>query len=63
MRGTFQNAGMPISIAILFPLTIVGLTSRVPHAMCAGLTANGVPAATGKYIHRDASVVAQGRAS
>lgn len=43
MRGTFQNAGMPISIAIFFSLMIVGLTSRVPHAMLAGLTANGVP--------------------
>jgi len=46
MRGTFQNAGMPISIAVFFSLMIVGLTSRVPHAMLAGLTANGVPAAT-----------------
>ena len=46
MRATFQNAGMPISIAIFFSLMIIGLTSRVPHAMLAGLTANGVPAAT-----------------
>ena len=46
MRGTFQNAGMPISIAIFFSLMIIGLTSRVPHAMFAGLTANGVPATT-----------------
>jgi len=46
MRGTFQNAGMPLSIAIFFSLMIVGLTSRVPHAMLAGLTANGVPVAT-----------------
>jgi len=46
MRGTFQNAGMPISIAIFFSLMIIGLTSRVPHTMFAGLTANGVPAAT-----------------
>jgi MFS family permease len=46
MRGTFQNAGMPISIAIFFSLMIIGLTSQVPHAMLAGLTANGVPHAT-----------------
>jgi MFS family permease len=45
MRGTFQNAGMPISIAIFFSLMIIGLTSRVPHSMYAGLTANGVPPA------------------
>ena len=46
MRATFQNAGMPISIAIFFSLMIIGLTSRVPHAMFTGLTANGVPPAT-----------------
>ena len=46
MRGTFQNAGMPISIAIFFSLMIIGLASRVPHTMLAGLTANGVPTVT-----------------
>ena len=46
MRATFQNAGMPISIAIFFSLMIIGLSSRVPHTMFAGLTANGVPTAT-----------------
>jgi len=46
MRSTFQNTGMPISIAIFFSLMIVGLTSQVPHAMLAGLAANGVPHAT-----------------
>ncbi len=46
MRATFQNAGMPISIAIFFSLMIIGLTSEVPHAMLTGLTANGVPHAT-----------------
>jgi MFS family permease len=46
MRATFQNAGMPISIAIFFSLMIIGLTSQVPHAMFTGLTANGVPQAT-----------------
>ena len=46
MRATFQNAGMPISIAIFFSLMIVGLSSRVPHTMFMGLTANGVPTAT-----------------
>jgi len=46
MRATFQNAGMPISIAIFFTLMIVGLASEVPHALLAGLSANGVPAGT-----------------
>ena len=45
MRVTFQNTGMPISIAIFFSLMIVGLTSRVPGALLQGLMANGVPAA------------------
>ena len=46
MRGTFQNAGMPISIAIFFSLMIIGLTTSVPHALLAGLTSNGVPTTT-----------------
>jgi MFS family permease len=46
MRATFQNTGMPISIAIFFSLMIIGLSSQVPHDMLAGLTANGVPHAT-----------------
>ena len=50
MRGTFQNAAMPISIAIFFSLMIIGLTSQVPHAMLAGLTANGVPVATAQRL-------------
>ena len=50
MRGTFQNAAMPISIAVFFSLMIIGLTSEVPHAMLAGLTANGVPAATAERL-------------
>ena len=46
MRVTFQNTGMPISIAIFFSLMIVGLSARVPGALLHGLTANGVPSAT-----------------
>ncbi|HXY16611.1 MAG TPA: hypothetical protein VEH79_00370, partial [Gaiellaceae bacterium] len=41
---------MPISIGIFFSLMIVGLTSRVPHAMLAGLTANGVSPATAQRL-------------
>ena len=50
MRGTFQNAAMPISIAVFFSLMIIGLTSEVPHTMLAGLTANGVPAGTAQRL-------------
>jgi MFS family permease len=55
MRATFQNAGMPISIAIFFSLMILGLSARVPQALDTGLTANGVPAATATALaHRPA---------
>jgi len=52
MRVTFQNTGMPISIAIFFSLMIVGLSSRVPGAMLHGLSANGVPFATAHTLAR-----------
>ncbi|HUD81093.1 MAG TPA: MFS transporter [Patescibacteria group bacterium] len=44
MRATFQNTGMPLSIGVFFSLMIIGLTTKVPPAMYAGLTANGVSA-------------------
>jgi len=50
MRVTFQNTGMPVSIAIFFSLMIIGLTSRVPHALYTGLTANGVPNGTANSL-------------
>jgi len=55
MRATFQNAGMPISIAIFFSLMILGLSAHVPGALQSGLTANGVPTATATELaHRPA---------
>jgi MFS family permease len=50
MRVTFQNTGMPISIAIFFSLMIVGLSSQVPGAMLHGLSANGVPIAKAQAL-------------
>ena len=50
MRVTFQNTGMPISIAIFFSLMIVGLSSGVPGALLHGLTANGVPTARARAL-------------
>jgi len=44
IRVTFQNVGMPLSIALFFTLMIVGLNQTVPSALFSGLTANGVPA-------------------
>jgi MFS family permease len=43
MVSTSQNAAMVLSIGIFFTLIIVGLSSHLPHALYAGLTAQGVP--------------------
>jgi MFS family permease len=56
MRSTFQNAGMPISIAVFFSLMILGLSARVPHALYAGLTQNGVPTATAAQLSHEPAV-------
>ncbi len=44
ITATFQNAAMVLSIGIFFSLMITGLASSLPHALTAGLTAQGVPA-------------------
>jgi hypothetical protein len=46
MNSTFQNSGQVISIGIFFTLMIIGLSSTLPHALYAGLTAQGVASAT-----------------
>ncbi len=43
MNATFQNSAMVLSIGLFFSLLIVGLSSRLPGAMQAGLQAHGVP--------------------
>ncbi|GAA1633309.1 MFS transporter [Georgenia ruanii] len=45
MSTTFQNAAMVLSIGIFFSLMISGLARSLPHALVAGLTAQGVPGA------------------
>jgi MFS family permease len=50
MMSTFQNSGMVLSIGIFFSLMIVGLASKLPSSMFAGLTSNGVPAAAAHQI-------------
>ncbi|MCL4313859.1 MAG: MFS transporter [Actinobacteria bacterium] len=50
MRVTFMNSGMPLSIGLFFTLMIIGLNAKVPHAMFAGLVANGIPAAKAASI-------------
>jgi MFS family permease len=50
MRSTFQNSGTSLSIGIFFSLMIAGLAGSLPHALAAGLQAQGVPAATATSV-------------
>jgi MFS family permease len=50
MRGTFQNAGMMVSMAFFFSILTAGLAANLPRVMYAGLTANGLPAALSRGI-------------
>jgi MFS family permease len=50
MRATFQNAGMVLSIGVFFSLMVAGLAGSLPRTMDAGLTAQGVPAASAHAI-------------
>jgi MFS family permease len=50
INSTLQNSGMVLSIGLFFSLMIVGLSSRLPAAMSAGLQAHGVPAATAHQV-------------
>ncbi len=45
IASTFQNSGQVFSIGIYFSLMIIGLSSRLPHALYAGLVAHGVSGA------------------
>jgi MFS family permease len=50
MRGTFQNAGMMVSMAFFFSILTAGLAANLPRVMYQGLTANGLPAALANTI-------------
>ena len=50
MRGTFQNAGMMVSMAVFFTILTAGLASTLPGVMAAGLTQQGLPAAVAHQI-------------
>jgi MFS family permease len=50
MTATFQNAAMVLSIGIFFSLIIAGLSTGLPGAMSAGLSAHGVPAADAQQV-------------
>jgi MFS family permease len=50
IASTFQNSGQVLSIGIYFSLMIIGLSAKLPHALYAGLSAHGVPAAAALRI-------------
>jgi len=45
MLNTFQNSASVLSIGVFFTIITLGLAATLPHALTAGLTAHGVPAA------------------
>jgi MFS family permease len=50
MIATFMNSASVLSIGIFFSLMVTGLSGTLPHTMFAGLTAQGVPAASASTI-------------
>ena len=50
MRATFMNSGQVLSIGLFFSLMIAGLSTTLPKAILAGLTAQGVPVAVAQKI-------------
>jgi MFS family permease len=50
MNQTFQNSAQVLSIGIFFTLMILGLASRLPETMAAGLHAHGVASATAQRV-------------
>jgi MFS family permease len=50
MRVTFANAGLPLSMGLFFTMLVLGLNSKVPHAMFTGLIAHGVPASAAQQL-------------
>jgi MFS family permease len=53
MRVTFANAGMPLSMGLLFTLLVLGMNSSVPAAMYAGLVSHGVPVAAATQLSHE----------
>jgi MFS family permease len=50
MLNTFQNSASVLSIGLFFTVITLGLAARLPHALNAGLVAQGVPAAQAHTI-------------
>jgi len=50
MNQTFQNSAQVISVGVFFTLMVLGLSTRLPHALAGGLEAHGVSAATAQHV-------------
>jgi len=50
MNQTFQNSAQVLSIGVFFTLMIIGLSSKLPSTMLAGLQAHGVSSATANGV-------------
>ena len=50
MRATFMNSGQVLSIGLFFSLMIASLSTTLPKAILAGLTARGVPVTVAQKI-------------
>ncbi len=50
MLNTFQNSASVLSIGFFFTIITLGLAATLPHALFAGLTGQGVPAASAQAI-------------
>jgi MFS family permease len=50
MIATFMNSASVLSIGIFFSLMVTGLAGSLPHTLFAGLTAQGVPAASATTV-------------
>jgi EmrB/QacA subfamily drug resistance transporter len=50
MRATLINVGIPLSMAIIFSLMIIGLNASMPAAIYNGLTQNGIPAQVAQQL-------------
>ena len=50
MNQTFQNSAQVLSVGIFFTLMVLGLSSKLPHALASGLQAHGVSAAAARQV-------------
>jgi MFS family permease len=50
MRSTIQNSGSLLSMSVFFSLVIIGLASKLPPALYAGLVAQGLPPLVASHV-------------